>query len=238
MSPPDTPDWYTQLADDDQAGAVLNLPMNWDRPGYLLYQTTHGKPLTIAYISREDPRTLTDRAPVLQHFRHLGPDIISFELSAQGRQVLSDLGVRWVVLDRYKMPGERERGYNETTARQIFGDQDPVHQDDRLTVFEVTPPDTGAPYIILDPGWGAFDPGNHSRSFVGAASLTLQAPAATEAQLIVTLAPGSAPLSLPIVNGEHTSMRSLDHGENQVILSAQEPAARVVVTGLRLTPAR
>ncbi len=109
LSPPDTPEWYKTLAGDARPGAVLNLPMNWDRPGYLLYQTEHGKPLTVAYISRDDPRTLTDRAPVLQHFRHLGPDIIAFDLAAQGQQVLADLGVRWVTLDRYKMPGGRER---------------------------------------------------------------------------------------------------------------------------------
>ncbi len=56
MSPPDTPAWYRTLAADPRPGAVLNLPMNWDRPGYLLYQTEHSKPLTAAYISREDPR--------------------------------------------------------------------------------------------------------------------------------------------------------------------------------------
>ena len=53
--------------------------MNYDRPGYLLYQTVHGKPLTVAYISRDDPRTLTARVPVLQHLRHLGPDIIDVD---------------------------------------------------------------------------------------------------------------------------------------------------------------
>ena len=62
MSQPDTPAWYAALAAEPRSGAVLNLPMNWDRPGYLLYQTVHQKPLTVAYISREDPRTLTERA--------------------------------------------------------------------------------------------------------------------------------------------------------------------------------
>ena len=122
MSQPDTPAWYKTLAGDTRPGAVLNLPMNWDRPGYLLYQTEHGKPLTVAYISRDDPRTLTERAPVLQHFRHLGPDIIAFDLAAQGQQVLADLGVRWVTLDRYKMPGGREREYTEAAAQAIFGE--------------------------------------------------------------------------------------------------------------------
>jgi hypothetical protein len=76
MSPPDTPDWYYTLAAEPGDFAVLNLPMNWDRPGYLLYQTVHRKRLTVAYISRDDPRMLVERAPVLQAFRHLGPDVI------------------------------------------------------------------------------------------------------------------------------------------------------------------
>ena len=158
LSPPDTPEWYKTLADDARPGAVLNLPMNWDRPGYLLYQTEHGKPLSVAYISRDDPRTLTDRAPVLQHFRHLGPDIIAFDLAAQGRQVLADLGVRWVTLDRYKMPGGRERAYTEAAAQAIFGSQQPVYQDERLTAYEVKPPETAVPYLMLGTGWQPYDP--------------------------------------------------------------------------------
>ena len=100
--------------------AVLNLPMNYDRPGYLLYQTVHGKPLTVAYISRDDPRTLTERMPVLQHFRHLGPDILDVDPAAVGPTVLADLGVGTVVLDRYKMPGGDERTYTERLGGQSF----------------------------------------------------------------------------------------------------------------------
>ena len=121
MSLPDTPEWYKTLAVDPRPGAVLNLPMNWDRPGYLLYQTEHGKPLSVAYISRDDPRTLTDRVPVLQHFRHLGPDILAFDLAAQGQQVLADLGVRWVTLDRYKMPGGESASIPRPQRRRSSG---------------------------------------------------------------------------------------------------------------------
>ncbi len=61
MSPPDTPSYYKTLAQQPESGAVLNLPMNYDRPGYLLYQTVHQHPLTVAYISRDRP-TNPDRA--------------------------------------------------------------------------------------------------------------------------------------------------------------------------------
>ncbi|MEZ4713052.1 MAG: hypothetical protein R3A44_38035, partial [Caldilineaceae bacterium] len=91
LSPPDTPSFYAELRDLPGDGSVLNLPMNYDRPGYLLYQTVHQKPLTVAYISRDDPRTLTERAPVLQHLRHLGPDIIEVDPVQVGLTVLNDL---------------------------------------------------------------------------------------------------------------------------------------------------
>ncbi len=124
LSPPDTPDYYATLAVDPDPRAVLNLPMNYDRPGYLLYQTVHGKPLTVAYISRDDPRTLTERVPVLQHLRHLGPDIIDGDPALVGPTVLADLGVGTVILDRYKMPGGKEREYTEELAGRIFAGQD------------------------------------------------------------------------------------------------------------------
>jgi len=236
MSLPDTPDWYKTLASDARPGAVLNLPMNWDRPGYLLYQTEHGKPLSVAYISRDDPRTLTERVPVLQHFRHLGPDIIAFDLAAQGQQVLADLGVRWVTLDRYKMPGGRERAYTESAAQTIFGDQPPIHQDERLTVYEVTAPETGAPYLILGSGWGPYDPQSATRSFTGSAPLIVQAAAAGEITLRVTLASGSAELDAPRQGSDYVISMSLQPGVNAIGLRAQQPDARVQVASLALEP--
>jgi hypothetical protein len=156
LSPPDTPAFYEQVRTMPEAGAVLNLPMNYDRPGYLLYQTVHQKPLAVAYISRDDPRTLTERMPVLQHFRHLGPDILAGDPAAVAPTVLHELGVGIVVLDRYKMPGGLEREYTESLAAAIFADQPPLFADDRITAYRVQPPDQPVPYLSLGPlHWGA-----------------------------------------------------------------------------------
>ena len=122
---------------------MLNLPANYERPWYLLYQITHGKPLATGYVTRDDPRGLRERAPVLSHFWYLGPDIHtqSFDLGKQGMQVLHDLlGVGWVVLDRYKMPGGQERNVTTDYAQQIFAGQAPIYEDDRLTVYRVIEP--------------------------------------------------------------------------------------------------
>jgi hypothetical protein len=141
MSPPDVPGWYTTLAHDPRPGAVLVLPMHWDRPGYLLQQTVYGKPQVAGYISRDDPRTLPYKAPVLRYFRRLEPDP-SFDMARDGEKALAELGVRWVVLDRYQMPSGEEREVTDAGARQIFGDRKPVYEDDRLTVYEVNEPAT------------------------------------------------------------------------------------------------
>ncbi len=156
VSPPDTPAWYATLAQDPSDGAVFNLPANFERPGYLLYQVTHGKPITAGYVTRDDPKTLRERAPVFSHFWFLGEDINTrdFDLRRQGIQILHDLlGVRWVVLDRYKMPGGPEREITETLAGQIFGDQQPLYSDDRITVYEVGEPAERGPFIVLGTDW-------------------------------------------------------------------------------------
>lgn len=162
MSPPDTPGIYHNLAigladGETDKGAMLNLPMNYDRPGYLLYQTIHQRPLTVAYISRDDPRTLTERLPLLQHWRHLGPDILEVDPAQVGMTVLQDVGVKYVTLDRYKMPGGAEREYTTTLAQAVFANQAPFFEDDRITVYQVpqVPTTSRQPYPALGPlNWG------------------------------------------------------------------------------------
>lgn len=236
MSRPDTPEWYAALAMEPEEGAVLNLPMNWDRPGYLLYQTVHGKPLTTAYISRDDPRTLTERAPVLQHFRHLGPDIIRFDLGQQGLQVLNDLDVNWVVLDRYKMPGGDERSYTEAAAGEIFAGFEPAYQDERLTVYSVPDAPAVEPYLVLGDGWDPFDAATASRTFTGNAQVIIQSPDQRHVTLLVATDPKGDPPDLPGGSGNYVLPVTLDPGANQITISALTPDRPVVVTELALAP--
>jgi hypothetical protein len=237
LSVSDAPAWYATLAQDPRSGSVLNLPMNWDRPNYLLHQTIHGKPLVAGYISRDDPRTLAELAPVFQHFRHLGPDIIAFDLAAQGRQVLHDLGVRWVVLDRYQMPaspGNITREYTMGTAAQIFGDQPPAYQDERIVAYEVLPPQRRAPFLILGRGWTPFDTERRSRAFQESAEVIVAAPEAGSGVLRVTLAPDSAALAADEAGDQFTLPLTLHAGDNAVILRSRRPGQRVEVSRLAL----
>ncbi len=207
MSPPDTPAFYAQLRDMPNVRAILNLPMNYDRPGYLLYQTVHQKPLAVAYISRDDPRTLTERIPVLQQLRHLGPDILTGDPVVVGRTVLTDLGIDIVVQDRYKMPGGLERTYTEEVANAIFADDPPLYVDDRITVHRVQPPVVRVPYLMLGPlNWGPLEQGDQGdvrRALLGRPALLqlVHAPAQSRLHLRYRSLP-AVDLQIGLVDGQ------------------------------------
>ncbi len=184
VSPPDTPAWYQTLAADPRPGAVLNLPMSWDRPNYLLHQTVHGKPLTAGYISREDPRTLVGRIPVISDFRYKGPDINAVDVAAYAPTLFDFAGIRWVAIDRYQMPGGAERDATDALAAAIFQGRSPSYQDDRLTVYETWPPEPPLPFIELGNDWGARQPGP-VRQVQDAATLVIHSPDGAPRTLVI-----------------------------------------------------
>jgi hypothetical protein len=211
VSPPDTPAWYATLAEDPTEGAVLNLPANYERPWYLLYQTMHDKPLATGYVTRDDPNVLRERAPVLSHFWFLGPDIHThnFDLGRQGIQVLHDrLGVRWVVLDRYKMPGGSEREVTDAYAQSIFAGQTPLFEDERITVYAVPEPATRGPYLILAPGW-------QPRQSDEAGQVWRELPAGEPAGLEL-VNPDSQPLALEISAAGNGTLRLMDEAGREL----------------------
>jgi hypothetical protein len=192
FSPPDTPDFYRKLAQEPGQFAILNLPMNWDRPRYLLYQTVHGKPLVSGYISRDDPRTLVERMPVLQHFRNLGEDIIKVDLAEVAPSVMAYLGVRYVVLDFYQMPMGEERERTVALATEAFGGSKPIYKDERLVVYRVPAPAKVAPFLFLGDGWGELREG--FRSFKGEATLFLHSPEASTVTVAMEVSSSSGGL--------------------------------------------
>ncbi len=252
LSPPDTPAWYHTLAQMPGQGAVLNLPMNWDRPGYLLYQTVHSRPLTVGYISRDDPRTLTTRAPVLQALRVLGPDILDVDLARVGPSVLSWLDVEWVVLDFYKMPGDRERAPTVAIAEGLFANTPPAYEDERLRVYHVTPPAAPEPFVVLGEGWGERTTAGGDVWRVPAPTATLQiVHGATAAALQMTISgPYGTMLRIVGPDGEVVSQIALDApwqtitapltltGDAILTLQHDAPVGAVRVARLELLPAR
>ncbi|MFQ5612907.1 MAG: hypothetical protein ACE5H9_12315 [Anaerolineae bacterium] len=154
MSQIDTPPFYAQLARESGDFTVANLPMNWDRPTPLLYQTTHGKRLLTAYTSRGNPLESAWRVPILQHWRYLDRDIIQADLAAIAPTVLDDFKLRYVVLDYYQMPPGPERDGTEMFLAEALPGLTPVYDDGRLKVYAPPRPAAPVPYLSLGDGWG------------------------------------------------------------------------------------
>ncbi len=154
MSAVDTPDFFRKIAAEPGAYTIAYLPMNWDRPAPLLYQTVHHKKLLTAYISRENPHDLSWRTPVLQEWRTLQPDIIQADLPTIAPTVLHDFGVKYIVLDYFQMPPGTERDGTEHWVAAALPNQSPVFRNDRLTVYQTPPLSVRQSYLQLGDGWG------------------------------------------------------------------------------------
>jgi hypothetical protein len=153
MSSVDTPDFFYTLAGDAESYNIAALPMNWDRPSPLLYQTVHHKGLLTAYTSRNNPLDLSWRTPVFQQWRALSDDIIKTDLPAVAPTIFREFNLRYIVLDYYQMPPGPEREGTEKWVSAALPEAAPVHQDERLTVYQSPEPAQLVPYVQLGDGW-------------------------------------------------------------------------------------
>jgi hypothetical protein len=149
----DTPPFYFDLAAQPEDFVIAELPMNWDRPTPMLYQTVHGKRLLTAYTSRDNPLELAWRTPVFQHWRYLGPDIIDQPLAVIAPTILDDFNLRYIVLDYWQMPPGPEREATEYWVTQALPNATPIYEDGRLKVYPSPPKGETRPYLSLGEGW-------------------------------------------------------------------------------------
>lgn len=150
----DTPPFYFDLAQQPGDFTIAELPMNWDRPTPMLYQTVHGKRLLTAYTSRDNPLELAWRTPVLQHWRYLGPDIIDQPLDLIAPTIFYDFNLRYIVLDYYQMPPGPEREATEYWVAAALPDTLAIYDDGRLKVYPTPLRREVQPYLSLGQGWG------------------------------------------------------------------------------------
>jgi hypothetical protein len=148
------PSFYAALAEDTSEYAILELPMNWDRPAHLLYQTAHRKPIIAGYVTRPNPWSIVERVPVLQHFRFLGADIIAQDPKEIASEVFDYLGVRYVIVHDYMLPLGREREASLALVEDVFESQVPVYEDGRITVYLAEGQPGDSPFLVLGQGWG------------------------------------------------------------------------------------
>jgi hypothetical protein len=250
---PETRPFHYQLAQEPGQFAVMDIPMDyWDRPGNLLYQTVHQKPMVSGYTSRSNPRAPADRTPVLQTFRYLGPDVNTADPRALAATVLADLDVRYVIVHKNDLPPGDYRQIVLSTADDVFRGWPVVVDDDWLKVYRVPPPGARLPYLVLGDGWAPREVGGGGPAralAASAATLLVRLPAAQAVRLEITAYSLDGGGSLEVRSGEQsagvyplggqpasitTPALSLPAGESVVELRAGPVPARVIVTQVKL----
>lgn len=149
----DTPQFFHTISQEPADYTIAALPMNWDRPTPLLYQTVHGKPLLTAYTSRNNPLELAWRVPVLQQWRHLSRDIIDLPLADIAPTIFYDFNLRYIVVDYWQMPPGPEREATEQWLQVALPTATPVYNDSRLRVYQTPAKEMTLPYLSLGDKW-------------------------------------------------------------------------------------
>ena len=254
LSRVEIPSFYDTLAADQSEYAIVELPMNWDRPAHLLYQTVHRKPIVAGYVTRPNPLSLVDRTPVLQHFRYLGPDIFVQDLRGIAPEVFEYVGAKYAILHGYMLPPGREREANFALVDEVFGDQAPLHEDAWITVYSTGRQQGDLPFLVLGDGWGEREvrEGEPTRALGVEATLIVVSPDGGQAcvaftafsadstrplelrlneELIGRYEIGDLPVrletgALPLVEGSNTlRLRDLGNGKSAIVFTSLEVLA-------------
>jgi hypothetical protein len=124
--PVPVPDFYTQIARDDDRFAILDLPSGrWrtDRASaYMYYQLTHGRPIAWGYLSRQFIKFPVDGLMgILDWHKH------AQELFGTRRPETTS--------DRFNSPPEEAQSY--LFLRKAFANDRPVVDDELVTVYRI-----------------------------------------------------------------------------------------------------
>jgi hypothetical protein len=256
ISVPETQPFHYRLAQETESFALMDIPMDWDRPANLLYQTVHQKPIVSGYTSRTNPMSPAWRTPVLQQFRYLGPDINLGDPRGLAFSVLTDLNVKYVIVHKTDLPPGDYRERTLALADDIFGGWPVVVDDDWLKVFQVPSTATRRAYLVLGDGWAPREwrQGGPARSLgQPAASVLVHLPEpqtvhveldvqSTQGTTLLELLLGQQLLSTQVVRHQQVTVvtpnLALPVGESVIQIRVDTAPENVVVTGIRLVSDR
>jgi hypothetical protein len=133
---PTAPAWYSQLAQEPDHFAVLDLPMHprvFDK-WYLFYQITHGKPLVEGHVSRppQEASIFIDSVPFFGELcQRNAMDPTLMDVSHQ-LQPLAEADIRYIIL-------HKNFGSEYVATWQDWLTFEPCHKDTDLLVYHTDP---------------------------------------------------------------------------------------------------
>lgn len=151
--------FYARLGASNEAGAVLDLPLYYQNPRGLFYQTIHGRPLVAGYLSRELPYPLASLPPFAALLgQPAGPDIVPPDPAGLPARALAFANVRWIVIRR-DLAHLDQPPLADFLARWV--EPAPLYSDDQIIVYRpraVGDPASTALVARPGAGWAAPEP--------------------------------------------------------------------------------
>jgi hypothetical protein len=147
--PVNIPDFYRQIANDADPGAIVDVPISkltLERL-YMFYQTVHEKPIVEGIVGRKssDAYDYIDSNPLLTALRS-GDQQELTKLGDLSRQLdaLREVGFRYIVLHRKEIAPE------QVALWQAYFGVTPLYSDDQIIVYG-TGPQPGRDYGVAQP---------------------------------------------------------------------------------------
>jgi len=196
-----------QLSRDGERYGILHIASH----EYAMYlQTLHGHPMVEGHIHRWPPggvewglqlhglslyppeaeRAYWDIIDERLPYGRDGGDVFAGRLELRPANILAQLNIRYVVFDRRGGWTSGDKKLYRRRLRDYFGE--PVHEDDRLSIFAVQPKTTDRPGLLTPvDGWHALEGGERDRWRWMAGQATLQASASADQayRLLLTVRP-------------------------------------------------
>jgi hypothetical protein len=147
--PVNIPDFYRQIADDPDPGAIVDVPigkLTLERL-YMFYQTVHEKPIVEGIVGRKssDAYAFIDSNTLLTALRSEDDqELIALGDLSRQLDTLHETGFRYIVLHRQEVAPE------QIALWQAYLGVSPLYEDDQIFVY-ATDPQSGRDYNVAQP---------------------------------------------------------------------------------------
>lgn len=247
MSPADQPEFYKEIAKDQERYALLEIPATTDYGAGIkieYYQTIHGKPIVGGQVARtpSGARSFEMNTPIIADLTYLQDttEIISENKSDIAGSVLTYYNIGYIVIHKTYLSTE-EIDYLRAYLHEITTDGSRIHEDEDLITVQ-NPHEAAGTFPILETGWHDLEnwTGTPTRWTDGNATMILYSEENTTATMTLTVRSFHLPRSLEILVNDHllaetevtTDFRSIGvpvtlvRGENVVRLHVPEGGER------------
>lgn len=155
MSNAEIPNFYEQIANDDEDYAILEVPIIW-YADVMYYQTLHEKNLVGGYVSRPPNNAIaflksTPLVSDLLNFYASDEDIINQNLSEIGISIANHYNIRYIILHKDRMTSE-QLDFASYILQKSIDEKPLIFENESMLVYEAKKEPLNS-FIVFNGGW-------------------------------------------------------------------------------------